>query len=94
MALRKLPRKAVAHIEMFNFFREELLAWPAYDSDVRAEIKRILAAMLADEVLPLGALEVKLTPGAGHWVAKGPVHTLAERQRGAFSIRHFGGDRN
>ena len=76
---RKLPKTAVAHIDMLNFFREELLAWPAYDSDVRDEIKRSLAALLADEVPPLsGKLEVMRTPGAGDWMAKGTVPTLAK----------------
>ena len=76
---RKLPKAAVAHIDMFNFFREELIAWPAYDSDVRAEIKRNLEALLVDTVPPLSGvhLEVRRTPGAGDWVANGAVPTLA-----------------
>jgi hypothetical protein len=77
---RKLPQTAVAHIEMFNFFREDLLAWPPYDADVQHEIARNIKSLEAGEVLPLeGRIEVTLTDGTGDWQAQGAAQTLAEK---------------
>ena len=76
----RLPKTAEAHIEMLNFFREDLLAWPPYDTDVRDEIARNIKCLVAHEVLPIDArLEVTRTAGAGDWQARGAAQALAEK---------------
>ena len=71
VSANKLPKTAVAHIGMFNFFRQDLLAWPAYNSDVRLEIVRNITGLAVGEGLSFQRLEVSLTAGAGDWQAQG-----------------------